>query len=80
MLPLKDAIPDLREIDVDEDLSRKVRQGYQPTLNELIGGGLCGREGFIKLVNKGKLIAVMKVSHGGGNRHDTVAIDKVFAG
>ena len=80
VLPLKDAIPDMREIEVKEALARKVRQGYQPVWHELMDEGSGGREDFIKLVNRGSLIAVMKVRHGGGNRDDRVAIDRVFAG
>jgi tRNA pseudouridine55 synthase len=88
-LALRDAIPDIREIEVDQGLARKIRQGYQPEMNELtnshghsterrIGVGWGGK-GFIKLVSQGNLVAVLTVTHGGGDRHDRVAIDKVFS-
>jgi hypothetical protein len=79
----------MREIEVDQDLARKIRQGYQPPMNELTNshgqstaqriGGEWDRDRFIKLVCQGKLVAVLIVIHGGGDRHDRVAIDKVFS-
>lgn len=89
-LPLRDAIPDMSEIEVDQGLAQKIRQGYQPEMNELKNshgqsaerkfGTEWGRGGFIKLVSQGKLVAVLTVIHGGGDRHDRVTIDKVFSG
>lgn len=87
-LSLRDALPDAREVWIDEALARKVRNGYQPTPWDLSVGRHTSRptpEGyrdtrFIKLVNREKLIAVLTVHHEEGGRYDRVSIDKVFAG
>ena len=60
VIPLKEALPDLREQDLDEETSRGVRNGYQPKLRELaatVGPG----EGPVRLVRGPELVALAEV-------------------
>ena len=86
VLTIRDALPDMGEVVIDAALAEKVRHGYQPVWEELIVGpkrqtgirpGV--NDGWIKLVNDSKLVAIMKV-----NLEDEVSrvkakIERVFS-
>ena len=63
IIPLRDAIPHLREVQVDDQLAHKIRNGYQPPWEVLRSGSPLPAvyEGEIKLVKEGTLVAIMKV-------------------
>jgi tRNA pseudouridine55 synthase len=62
MIPLKEALPGMEEIQVDEPMASRIRQGYQPEWEELKGveGPPPVREFHVKLVKGNELVAVMK--------------------
>ena len=66
IIPLRDAVPHLREVQVDDQLARKIRNGYQPQWEVLRKGSHLHRayEGEIKLVKEEALVAIMKVPEG----------------
>ena len=63
VIPLREAIPHLREVQVDDQLARKIRNGYQPQWEVLRKESPLPDvyEGEIKLVKEGALVAIMKV-------------------
>ena len=74
LIPLRAALPEMREIEIEDLLAEKVRNGYRPTWEELTKGlsltghrseRVCGvencKDGHVKLVMDGKLIAIVKV-------------------
>jgi tRNA pseudouridine55 synthase len=63
IIPLRDAIPHLKEVQVDDKLAHKIRNGFQPQW-EALRDRLAFEEvleGQIKLVEGGALVAIMKV-------------------
>ena len=87
-MSLRDALPELGEIEVDSRLAEKVRQGHQPCWEELTrpeepihplpGNTENDQESFMKLVSGDKLLAILKKSDGGGG-HEKVKFERVFS-
>jgi tRNA pseudouridine55 synthase len=71
IIPLRDAIPHLGEVQVDEELAKKIRNGYQPQWEALKESARWPTvlENEIKLMEDRTLVAIMKVprqtEHGG---------------
>jgi tRNA pseudouridine55 synthase len=81
VIPLRAALPNMGEIEVEDQLVRKVRNGYQPAWEELTTGkdfALC-KVGHAKLVGGGELVAIVKVRNCEGVDYgDKVKIERVF--
>ena len=78
IIPLKEALPELREQDVDEETARRVRNGYQPKLRELaktIGPG----EGPVRLVRGPELVALAEVVEDPGGLERQLRLLRVFS-
>lgn len=75
IIPLRDAIPHLREVQVDGQLGQKIRNGYQPPWEILRRGSSlpADYDGEIKLVKEGALVAIMKVPQ--QKDHDGVGVE-----
>lgn len=81
VIPLKDALPNMPELEVDERLAKKVRHGYQPLaedLGEYVDPGDC-RDNNVKLVRDGELVAILRLKYGEGVDHVKVKIARVFS-
>jgi tRNA pseudouridine55 synthase len=81
IIPLRAALPGMIEIQVGETLAKKVRNGYQPTLNELnkdLTAPDC-KDGYVKLMNGDDLIAIMKLKENGGMGYGRLKIERVFS-
>ena len=81
VIPLRGAIPNMCEIEVEEQLRKKVRHGYQPAWEEL-AEGLCSagcEDRHVKLVRDGDLVAIAKVKNSKGIGHGKVRIVRVFS-
>ena len=71
IIPLRDAVPHLKEVQVDETMAKKIRNGYQPQWEALKERASLSavHEGQLKLVEDRTLVAIMKVpeqiKHGG---------------
>jgi tRNA pseudouridine55 synthase len=81
VIPLRAALPNMREIEVEHDIAEKIRHGYQPALEGLADGlDLAGCEGtHLKLVSNSELVAVMKVTKCGRGGHGRLDIVRVFS-
>ncbi|MBW2709417.1 MAG: tRNA pseudouridine(55) synthase TruB [Deltaproteobacteria bacterium] len=85
---LRNALPEMGEIEVDSMLAEKVRQGYQPGWNELARMVDTvhpsfkrienDREVFMKLVSGDNLLAIAKKDDGEGG-HEKVKFERVFS-
>ncbi len=91
MMPLPKALPDMGQMNLNGMLAEKVRQGYQPTWDELecdsddigvscvyAGGPWDDQERFIKLISDDKLVAIAKTNDGRGG-HEKIKFERVFA-
>ena len=77
IIPLKDALPEVREVSVNEDGARRIRNGCQPGLDELADQGpLC--EGWLKLVKGPELVAMAEVTDSPEGGMKKVGILRVF--
>jgi tRNA pseudouridine55 synthase len=80
VIPMTEALPDMNEIELGETLAKKVRQGYQPSWDEL--GGMEGPRqldgDYIRLVSSDGLLAIVRKNHG-GDVHEKVKFERVFS-
>jgi len=73
IIGLRLALPGMREVELDESLANKVRNGYQPTGEELTANPNGLEKGYVKLLRDGQLVAILKVQGG-----DRAKIERVF--
>jgi tRNA pseudouridine55 synthase len=77
ILSLKDSLPEVREHPVDVEGARRIRNGYQPRLDDLAAHGtLCA--GRLKLVIGPELVAVAEVTESGERGGKKLRILRVF--
>ena len=76
MMPLRNALPEMDEIEVNATLAEKVRQGYQPSWDEL-SQVIDDQERFMKLISDNNLLAIVKKDDGEGG-HEKVKFERVF--
>ncbi len=81
LLNLSDSIPQMKGIEVDDRLEKKVRQGYQPAWDELIKDldVTTFKDSHFKLIRGGELIAIAKIKRGDNATQDSVKIVRVFS-
>ena len=81
VIPLRAALPQAPEIDVDRQMANKVRQGGQPDWNELKKGlpQVFEMNGHAKLICDDELVALVKVKKRKGVDHGAVKIARVFS-
>ncbi|HBF42066.1 MAG TPA: tRNA pseudouridine(55) synthase TruB [Desulfobacteraceae bacterium] len=78
IIPLKNAIPGMREIDVQENMADKVRHGNQPKWKEL-GSNFAGNKNeYVKLVKGSELVAIVKTKKNGRGDNGKIKIERVF--
>jgi tRNA pseudouridine55 synthase len=65
IIPLHEALPDMKAVKVDGPLVQRIRNGHQPRWEELGAIADLPRffEGYMKLVDGGGLVAIAKVHH-----------------
>ncbi len=79
VIPLYEALPDMVEIPVDDLMTRKIRDGYQPLWKEIMRSSLPDFfEGYLKLTEKQELVAIGKVEFSQGKRETCFRIMRVF--
>lgn len=82
VIPLRDALPRMREIVVERSIAEKVMRGYQPALEDIDDGldwAGCDDTHF-KLVSDKELVAVIKVNKDRRDGHARLGIARVFSG
>jgi tRNA pseudouridine55 synthase len=81
IIPLVDAVPDMRSVKVEDELAKRVRRGYQPQCEDLpvIGKQKLSEEQYIKLINNGALLAVLEVEKDGEGGYGRLEIKRVFS-
>lgn len=81
VIDLRSAIPEMREIVVEQTIAEKVRHGYQPALKGLADGlDLAGCDGtHFKLVSNSRLVAIVKFKKSRRDGHDSLVIVRVFS-
>ena len=80
MISLKDSLVDMKEIQVDDPMTHKIRNGYRPKWEELFAGSTSFKEydGPIKVVNGSTLITVMEIKRVTGENQDWFKKMRVF--
>ena len=77
VIPLKDALPEVRQVSVNDAAARRIRNGCQPSPDELAEqGALC--EGWLKLVKGPELVAMAEVTQSPEGGMKKVSILRVF--
>ncbi|MCD6306436.1 MAG: tRNA pseudouridine(55) synthase TruB [Deltaproteobacteria bacterium] len=82
IIPLREALPGMKEIHISEHMAEKVRQGRPPAWEDLVlgaggdPGDLSGR--WIKLVSRGRLAAIIQVQAADKGPCGTISIERVF--
>ena len=81
VIPLRAALPHMREIVVEHSIAEKVRHGYQPALEDLDNGwALAGCDDtHFKIVSNSDLVAVIKVNKNRRDGHARLDIARVFS-
>jgi tRNA pseudouridine55 synthase len=77
IIPLSDALPDVREQAVDEETARRIRSGCRPGL-EALTATACPGEGPVKLVKGSDLVALAEFVKGRGETGKQVRLLRVF--
>jgi tRNA pseudouridine55 synthase len=80
IITLRGALPDMKEMHVDDRMAKKIRNGGQTELSQ-IGLGMDGSapsEGFLKLVNDMELVAILEVRHPGSNDTGWLRTRRIF--
>lgn len=91
VIPLRAALPEMREIEIEDLLAEKVRHGYQPTREELPKSLTLPdhrqeraydvenhKESNVKLVSDGKLVAIVRVKKIEDAGYDKIELVRVF--
>jgi len=80
IIPLREALPTVKESEVDNRMALKIRNGYQPEWGELFQGSdlTDGFEGYMKLVTAMELVAIVKVGNILGAEGGSLKIMRVF--
>jgi tRNA U55 pseudouridine synthase TruB len=80
MIPLQEALPEMEEIQVDEPMASRIRQGYQPRWEEIKGVVALPfvRDFHVKLVKGNELVAVMKTGPAAGTAESRLKGVRVF--
>jgi tRNA pseudouridine55 synthase len=79
-ISLNDALPDMKASQVDDPMSRKIRNGYRPSMEEIVTQSHCidNHVGPVKLVNGTTLIAIMELRQPDNTGRDWFQKIRVF--
>jgi tRNA pseudouridine55 synthase len=60
IIPLRDALPEMREVHAEASMAKRIRNGYHPLCRELAGGGEEGTVStdFVKIVSGQEMVAI----------------------
>jgi tRNA pseudouridine55 synthase len=80
LIPLPQALPDAREVNVSEVMAAKIRNGYKPSDEEIIPGAadIENGGGLVRLLCDGELVAVIEMAAGSGNNKNNSKTMRVF--
>ena len=80
IVPLREALPHLEEVQVDDPTAKKIRNGYQPPwpLPTIEKDAPQFRGGHMKLVNDNRLVAIAHVCMQGEAEKKTLKVARVF--
>jgi len=80
IIPLRDALPQMKEAQVDDRMAHRVRNGCHPEFKELVSESDLPDfyEGHMKLVKGADLVAIMKVHHLSDTGERGLKIMRVF--
>jgi len=80
VIPLREALPQMEEIQIDASMASRIRAGRRPKAEELDGApfGLPFSEKHIKLVQGKELVAITRISHDLKTGKRQVGIQRVF--
>ncbi|MCP4682662.1 MAG: tRNA pseudouridine(55) synthase TruB [Desulfobacterales bacterium] len=80
VIPLSDALPNMLEIKIGDILSKKIRHGYQPALDEMINnpGFSENKNTRFKLTRSGELVAIVRANKYRRGRRENIKIERVF--
>jgi tRNA pseudouridine55 synthase len=77
IIPLREALPDMGEIQIDVKMALKIRHGYQPGYDEVFSSA-DSYEGYMKLVKDKELVAIINACHHQSEGRGRLKIVRVF--
>jgi tRNA pseudouridine55 synthase len=78
LISLNSALPGMQAVQLDNKLVRKIRQGYQPPMEELGNTHFELQKGYVKLVRADELVAISEVKHSSYSDDLTMRTRRVF--
>ena len=80
IISLRAALPDMKEIQVDDRMAREIRNGGQTEWSQIGRGSAISApfEGFLKLVNNTELVAILEMQHLGSNDNGWIRTRRIF--
>ena len=80
IISLRGALPDMKEMQVDDRMAKKIRNGGQTELSKIgLGSDVSTPfEGYLKLVSDMELVAILEVHHLGSNDKGWLRTRRIF--
>jgi tRNA pseudouridine55 synthase len=80
IIPLSEALPDMKEVPISTHMANKIKDGYQPKGSDLFPGNNRSRleADLYKLLDKTELVAVISVQEPYHNDRPKLRIERVF--
>ncbi|MEE9611657.1 MAG: tRNA pseudouridine(55) synthase TruB [Desulfatiglandales bacterium] len=81
IIPLREALPHMKETQVNDQMAKKIRNGHQPNWEELFKQSNLGdfHDDYMKLAKGTELVAIMKVGRLSGDDRRRLEIMRVFS-
>lgn len=82
IVSLRQSLPQMKEMEIGEELAARIKTGYQPKWEEIDGAFQYSRwsGGYVKLVTNKNLVAIVKCisEESEDNGHDSLKLERVF--
>ena len=80
IIPLREALPHLREAQVSDQMAREIRNGYPPKWGDLTADAVLtgDPEDPMKIVNKGELVGIIRAETPLTDKKEAIKIMRVF--
>jgi hypothetical protein len=81
IIPLRVALSAMCEIEVGQEIAKKIRSGHQPSWNELNAGSarFSHESGYVKLVSMNELVAVARIEESRRVGGRNFRLERVFS-
>jgi tRNA pseudouridine55 synthase len=80
IVPLREALPHMKETKVSEGMAQKIRQGHQPRWTDLFreSGGGAPRDDYVRVVKGKELVAILRAHYSQEPEGGWLKVRRVF--